>query len=301
VLTAAVATLMLAASPGSTGMQFAVKQSNESANVTVSTAGVVADPADNATAASVVVAPATNKQAVNATAVANSSAAVVAPATGKQANGTAADAAPAGNSTGDMNTDYMAMTFGELATQISQVQPEAEAKQEEANAMEDGPPKDEAKVLLHQLKTKLHELKGALRYKKDHKPTILMTAAGEPMPKRSDAEEIAQRNASAAQCTSLGGHIADQQSSMCCATVCTKCGGGNPEEEQCKGEVIKAAKICAPGSTVPCMVRFIPTQESKDADTKWKLDQGITDKAGAVVGAVDSDKPWWHIWAAAAL
>merc|ERR1711998_47627 len=111
-------------------------------------------------------------------------------------------------------------------------------------------------------KTKLHDVKVALQYKKLNKPVLLMTAAGEPMPKRSVAEETTQISAATAVCTQLGGHIADLQMSMCCATVCSKCGGGNPEEDQCKGEVIKANKICAPGSTVPCMIRMIPTQES---------------------------------------
>eukprot|EP01051_Picozoa_sp_SAG22_P007059 SAG22_NODE_484_length_9912_cov_23.425150_9_plen_277_part_00 len=187
------------------------------------------------------------------------------------------------------NQTYMAKTFSELQKMIDETSPVAESKAAEVTGMEQGAEKDAAKAELGRVKDTLLQLKTALKFKKDNMPVILMTAAGEPIPRLSDEEEVARVNASSAMCTSLGGHIADIEGSMCCSTGCANCGGGNPEKDECKADVIKATKICAVSSTVPCMIKLLATQESKDNETKWNEEQGIS-------GLKSENKPWWHVW-----
>ena len=312
----ATATLLFVGSPGGTSVLFVSKQSNESdvaanasvvenASVVNVTAPVEAPAVEVVANVSAIIAEnftspiisSSSKQAVNSTAAANATAAnatvvVVAPASGKQANVTA----PAGNATA--GPDFTLKTFGQLAAMVADLTPKATQAGADLAEMERGPARDQQKIVLHDLKTQLHEVKVALNFKKANKPVLLMTAADEPMPKRSAVEDAAAAAAATKACNVSGGHIADQQSSMCCATVCKKCGGGNPEEEQCKSEVIKAAKICTDGSTVPCMIKPLATEVSKAADAKWKSDQGLT-ASGGIAGAEaakSETKAWWHIW-----
>jgi hypothetical protein len=200
-------------------------------------------------------------------------------------------------------TELQQKTLGTLKAQLAQVQEQTDAKllvigMKNATQMRS----EETKTLkaeVHTLKTQAKALKDAVRDKKAAAPHLLKTLAGEEVMHRSEQVKMEQHEASKAACVALSGKW-DEPKVYCCATSCNAgCGIKSKklaegEADVCSRQVIKASKVCATGGDLPCMMRYIPSEESKVAAAAYDAEQAVViDESALVVNTQTSEEPWY--------
>lgn len=67
---------------------------------------------------------------------------------------------------------------------------------------------------------------------------------------------------------------------MCCGSECDECGVAQKDlaanaTDLCSKTAVRATKVCTPDGTLPCMVKFIPTEESKAQQLAYDTEQGL--------------------------
>jgi hypothetical protein len=88
---------------------------------------------------------------------------------------------------------------------------------------------------------------------------------------------------------------------FCCAASCENgCGQKSKtlaegDADVCSRQVIKASKVCATGGSLPCMMRYVPSEESKVAAAAYDAEQNEVVDESAVVATVsdETEKPWY--------
>ena len=93
---------------------------------------------------------------------------------------------------------------------------------------------------------------------------------------------------------------------MCCGPACDTCGAKQPDlpenaTDVCSRQIVRSSRVGTLNGTLPCMVKYIPTEESKAQQLAYDTEQGLVGQTlfGQTVeidfdkALEDEEQPWY--------